>query len=348
MKKRVIIGLSGGIDSSVSAYLLKKEGFEVTGVTFRFWEEASRCCNIEDIQRARRFADKLGIPYYIFDLKDVFEKKVVRYFIEEYLAGRTPNPCVVCNAVLKFPELFNKMKIFGYDYIATGHYARIIKIKDKHFFAAGKDKKKSQEYFLARVKKELLPYIIFPLGELTKKEVREIASKIDFEFKKEESQEVCFIKRGTKYYEFVNKFNKKDIDTTGIFVDKEGKELGKYNCYFKYTIGQREGIGISGKTPYYIKEIKPEQRKIVIGRREEIYRKNFIITDLYWYKPPEKDKKYIIRIRYNHSGEYGKIKLLENNEAEVIFETPQFAITPGQLAVIYEKNYIIGSGWIKN
>jgi len=344
---KIAIGMSGGVDSSIAAYLLKKEGHEVVGFTLKLWDGGSRCCDSKDIDYAQRFAYKLGIPHYVIDLREEFRKKVVDYFINEYLNGRTPNPCVVCNKEIKFVQLLKKLNFIEFDYVATGHYARIVENKGAVFLSKAKDKKKSQEYFLARIEKDMLKKIIFPLGDLTKEEVKEIAQNIDFEFRKGESQEVCFIKQGETYYDFILKNIEKE-NFKGEIVDKNNKVLGKPNCYFKYTIGQRQGLGISDKTPYYVIKIDAETRRVIIGKKEDVYRKEFIAKDIYWYKKNPPSKILLkVRIRYNHKEAEAEIEQ-KNGKAYIRFLEPQPAITPGQLAVFYDNELVLGSGWIGN
>ncbi len=345
--KRIAIGMSGGIDSSIAAYLLKKEGYDVIGFTLRLWEESSRCCDRKDIYDAQIFSKKIGIKHYIIDLRDIFKKKVVDYFIEEYIKGRTPNPCVICNQYIKFNYIFNNNMGFEFDYIATGHYVSIKKENGKFFLARAKDKKKSQEYFLARLKKEYLKKIIFPLSNLTKEEVKSIAKDIGFNFHKKESQEICFLKKGEKHYDFILK----RIDNNnfkGNIVEIDGNVLGRHNCYFKYTIGQRQGLGISDATPYYVVKIDSVNKNVIVGKKEDVFKSKFLISQVYWYKNPSSNiiKDIKVRIRYNHPGENAILKVLPGKKAEINFVSPQHAITPGQLAVIYENEKVIGSGWI--
>lgn len=345
-KMKIAIGMSGGVDSSIAGYLLKKEGHEVVGFTLKLWDDGSRCCDLKDIAYAQRFAYKLGIPHYVIDLREEFKKKVVDYFITEYLNGRTPNPCVVCNKEIKFVQLLNKLNFIEFDYIATGHYTRIVKIDKDIFLSKAKDKKKTQEYFLARLDKDMLRKIIFPLGDLTKEEVKKIAQNIDFEFRRGESQEICFIKQSETYYDFIikNIDNKKEF--TGEIIDKNGKVLGKHNCYFKYTIGQRQGLGLSDRTPYYVIKIDAKQKKVIVGKREDVYRKELIVNNIYWYKnnlPLKMSLK--VRIRYNHKEAEAEIEQ-RADKVHIRFSEPQPAITPGQLAVFYDNELVLGSGWI--
>ncbi len=342
-KIKVAIGMSGGIDSCVAAYILKKQGYQVTGFTLKLWDDGSRCCDLDDITRAQRFANKIGIPHYIIDVKRDFKKLIVDYFINEYLKGRTPNPCIKCNRIIKFNQLFKKLKLLNCDFAATGHYARIIKKGSAYFLSKAKDLKKSQEYFLARVEKEKLKKIIFPLGDLTKDEVRKLSDSIDFSFRNDESQEVCFIKPPLKYFEFILKNRNISGNYSGKIINKKNEILGKTDCYFKYTIGQRGGLGISGSTPNYVIRIDAEKRNIIIGKKEDVYRTSFSVKDVYWYSKPK--NKANVRIRYKHTESKAVIEY-KDNKMLISFISPQLAITPGQLAVFYDKNIVIGSAWI--
>ncbi|MBU1077981.1 MAG: tRNA 2-thiouridine(34) synthase MnmA [Spirochaetes bacterium] len=346
MAFKIALGMSGGIDSSVAAYLLKKEGHEVIGFTLKLWDKGSRCCDIKDISNARQFAHHLGFKHYTLDLRKEFRQAVVDPFIQEYIHGRTPNPCVVCNREIKFAYLFQKLTLLDCDYIATGHYAGIIKEGRLFLLSKARDIKKSQEYFLARVEKELLSRILFPLSDMTKQEIKKIAAGLDFNFQGDESQEVCFIDPEKKYHEFIKEHIDPDLDVTGHIVDKSGKVLGKCDCYFKYTIGQRGGLGISDTTPNYVLKIDHKKRDVIIGKKDDVYIKKFSVTDCYWYKELKKNEFTLnVKIRYNHKEAKALIKK-RGVQAEVEFNTPQHAVAPGQLAVFYEQEKVIGSGWI--
>ncbi len=348
MALKIAIGMSGGIDSSVAAYLLKKQGYNVVGFTLKLCDNSPQCRDLKDIAYAQRFASEFGIPHYVIDLRKEFRKLVVDYFIDEYIKGRTPNPCVICNKEIKFVRLFYKLKFLEFDYIATGHYAKIVKNRKGYFLSKAKDIKKSQEYFLARIEKELLKKIIFPLGNLTKEEVKNIAKEINFSFRRNESQEVCFIKSDEPYYEFILKNINSNRDFSGNIINKEQEILGHHNCYFKYTIGQRQGLGISDKTPYYVISIDAENKNVIVGKKDDVYKTDFIVKNVYWY---EKDLPQSIRlkvkIRYNHKEADAEIRQ-KDSKAEIKFLEPQHAITPGQLAVFYDDKRVLGSGWIES
>ncbi len=343
MSLKIAIGMSGGIDSSVAAYLLKKQGHDVTGFTLKLWDNASRCCDLKDISNAQKFAHKINIPHYVIDLRKEFKKSVINYFIQEYLKGKTPNPCAVCNKEIKFTYLISKLTILDCDYIATGHYAKIIKEKNNYYLGKAKDKKKSQEYFLARINKEFLKKIIFPLEDLTKNEVRKIADTINFNFRKDESQEVCFIHPGEPYYKFILENTDLKTDFSGNIINTQNKILGHCDYYFKYTIGQRRKLGISDTTPYYVINIDAKNKNVVVGKKDDTYKNTFTVKDIYWYGKQKNSFK--AKIRYNHK-ESEAVMQNKNRQALIKFTKPQHAITPGQLTVFYDDNLVIGSAWI--
>lgn len=347
MGLKIAVGMSGGIDSSIAAYLLHEQGNEVIGFTLKLWDDGSRCCDIKDIINAQKFCYKLGIKHYVIDLRNEFKQYIIDDFIAEYLKGRTPNPCVLCNNKIKFGQLFFKLQLFDFDYLATGHYARIVKQNNQFFLSKAKDNKKSQEYFLARIDKKLLPKIVFPLSELTKEEVKKIAATLDFDFRSDESQEICFIKPGTTYYDFIARQIKDESKYSGNIININGEILNQHAGYYKYTIGQRQGLGISDHTPYYVIRIDAKNKNVIIGKRADTYSSECSVKDIYWFEEEQLKEKmdFNIKIRYNHKGGKAHISLNKNKNI-ISFEEPQHAITPGQLAVFYDNNLIKGAGWI--
>ena len=345
MKNRVVLGMSGGLDSSVSAYLLQKEGFELIGITLRF-SEASKCCSELDVCDARKVAQKLGIEHYTIDVTEVFSKEVINYFIKEYSEGRTPNPCAVCNRRVKFKTLFKKADDLNAQFIATGHYARIQQSNNQYYLLKGKDSIKDQSYFLARLKKEWLAKLLFPLGEYTKKEVSEIAkkSKLPF-FKKDESQEVCFIK-GNDYRNFLIE-KMPELMNPGDIITGDGNIIGKHKGIFYYTIGQRKGIQVNINKPLYVISINPKKNTITVGEEKDVYKKELSTEHTNWLTPEgEIPEEVFVKIRSQHQPKEADIEI-RGTEVFVKFAEPQISITPGQLAVFYKSDTVLGSGWIR-
>jgi len=345
--KKVLVAMSGGVDSSVSAFLLKKQGYEVCGVTMCLGVKIDdnsrpRCCGLSAIEDARRVADKLGIDHYVWDFSVDLEEFVAKKFIEEYKKGRTPNPCVECNRYLKFGKLLHQALNMGFDYLATGHYAKVENRNGRNFLLRPRDRVKDQTYFLYPVKKEYLSAIIFPLGDYTKEEVREIAHREGIPvYAKPQSQDICFIQ--DDYRSFVKKFIK---DKPGDIIDKEGNILGRHKGITAYTIGQREGLGISFKHPLYVIDIKPEENKIVVGGKEDLLSSaliageiNILVDDL----PPTAYAK----IRYSANFAKCRLQLLDDRYLKVSFEEKQTAVTPGQSVVLYDGDVVLGGGIIQ-
>lgn len=344
--KKVFIGMSGGIDSSVAAFLLKHQGYEAVGLTLKLIDDASRCCDDEDILRAKKICHKLGIKHYVLNLKKEFKKKIIDYFISDYLEGRTPNPCALCNEQIKFTALLKKMKEFGFDCVATGHYANIKRKGNGYFLEKGRDSRKTQEYFLARLKREDLKHIIFPLGKLTKEQVKEIAIKNKLDLAKKESMEVCFLKDNETPYEFINKnIKEQTFETELVAIDGKKIKNMKYP-YYKYTIGQRKGLGVGGGEPLYVIRIDAKAKKVIAGRQSDTLAKSFVADKLNFFADINNKKfKADVKIRYLHNQSPAEIEM-KDGKAEVVFKKPQFAITPGQLAVFYDGDTVLGSGFI--
>lgn len=340
----VVVAMSGGLDSSMAAYFLKQQGYNVVGITLKLYPEVSRCCRLEDIEDARRVAAFLNIPHYVFDFTEPFKKEIVDYFAKEYLAGRTPNPCAFCNWKIKFGLLFKKARQIGACYLATGHYARIVWKDEKPYLAPAKDRNKSQEYFLAFLPPEILRRVIFPLGDFTKEEIQKLAEQIGLPVRgKRESQDVCFVPDGD-YIKFLREKYKIKLKP-GRILDRFGRELGIHKGFLAYTIGQRKGLGISASRPLYVIEIDPLKNLLIVGEREHTY-KDWIKVKLFLWRGEEKGE-YSVRIRYKHKPAPAKIHV-KNGLAEVKFHSPQFAPTPGQIAVFYnEEELVIGAGTIE-
>lgn len=340
--------MSGGVDSTAAAILLKEQGHEVTGLTLKLWDDASRCCDYDDIMDAKRACWKLGIKHYVLNLKKQFKKHVVDYFISDYLKGRTPNPCVVCNEEIKFAALLKKMREHGYDYVATGHYALIERKKGIFLLKKAMDKKKSQEYFLARLGKEDLKHVKFPLGGLTKAKAREVVKKYGLKSDKAESQEVCFLKENETPFEFIERQGKGSGRGGGELCSPDGKSIRELDtAYFKYTIGQRRGLGAGGGTePLYVLSIDAVKRRVIAGPKEMAFRDYFEAGSLNMLAEPGKSRfRAEVKIRYKSRPAKASV-IFEKDKACVALDEPQFAVTPGQLAVFYRGATVLGSGFI--
>ncbi|TAN59857.1 tRNA 2-thiouridine(34) synthase MnmA [bacterium] len=357
-KVKVVVAMSGGVDSSVAAALLQRQGYEVIGITMCFGlKETNKrrpsCCGIEGIDDARRVAHKLGIKHYVLNFDKFLREKVIKNFILEYLSGRTPNPCIRCNEYLKFDALLNKAKSLGAGYLATGHYAKIAR-GPKYLLQKAKDKWKDQSYFLYRLNQKQLKHILFPLGNYTKSQVRELARQFDLPVKdKPGSQEICFIPdddyRGFLRQELTRIKAGISADVKpGPILDSEGNILGEHKGIPFYTIGQREGLGVALGYPAYVIGINAKNNTIVLGKREEVLSGGLIAGDLSFIDKPIKRKVVLkVKIRYNHKEIASKAMAFSGNRIKIIFSKPQFAVTPGQSAVFYNGRQVVGGGIIE-
>lgn len=348
--------MSGGVDSSTAAWLLKKEGYEVIGatmcigVTDRSEIGLNRCCGFWDIEDARRIALQLGVPFYVFSFREEFEREIIDYFCEEYQAGRTPNPCILCNEKLKFGSFLKKAMELGADYVATGHYARLEFDRNRQRFLLkrGVDRRKDQSYVLFSLSQDQLQHILFPIGEYEKEKVRRVAFEAGLlVHDKPESQEVCFISEAS-YHSFLSERLKEAI-TPGPILDRRGNILGRHKGIAFYTIGQRRGLRLAKGKPLYVIGIDRQKNAIVVGEEKEVYQDTFRVNSLNWIYSERMGPSLTarVKIRYNHPGAEAVLSQKGEDEWEVRFETAQKAITPGQAAVFYDGERVLGGGWIK-
>ena len=354
--KKVVVGMSGGVDSSVAAWLLQQQGYQVIGVTMQIWQDEEEfvqeaeggCCGLSAVEDARRVAQVLGIPYYVMNFKKEFREKVIDYFADEYLQGRTPNPCIACNRYVKWEALLRRSLEIGADYIATGHYARIVRLENgryavKKSVTEGKD----QTYALYNLTQEQLSSTLMPVGSYTKDEIRKMAKELGLLVaEKPDSQDICFVPDGD-YASFIEETTDAG-SRPGNFVLSDGSVVGTHKGIIHYTVGQRKGLGLSMGRPVFVLEIRPDTNEIVVGTGEEsLTRKvrarhiNFMsVEDL-----PEK-KRVFAKIRYNHKGAWCTAEKTGEDEILCIFDEPQRAVTPGQALVLYDGEYVLGGGTI--
>lgn len=354
--KKVVVGMSGGVDSSVAAYLLKEQGYDVIGVTMQIWQDEERvaleenggCCGLSAVDDARRVAAALDIPYYVMNFKKEFKENVIDYFIDEYLHGRTPNPCIACNRYVKWESLLKRSMDIGADYIATGHYARIEQLPNgRYSLKRSATLAKDQTYALYNLTQEQLARTLMPVGEYSKDEVREMAEKINLRVaNKPDSQDICFVPDGD-YAGFIER----TLDTelpTGNFVTLDGKVLGKHKGITHYTVGQRKGLGLALGYPAFVIEIRPETNEVVIGTNEDSM-SNYVRANKLNFMSIEDltaPMRVFAKIRYNHKGGWCTIEKTGEDEVLCTFEEPQRAITPGQAVVFYDGDYVLGGGTI--
>lgn len=354
--KKALIAMSGGVDSSVAAVFMKEQGYSLVGVTMKLYDnedinisEEKTCCSLSDIEDARSVACKLDFPYYVFNFKSEFKEKVIDKFVNCYKCGRTPNPCIDCNRYLKFEELYRRAQILECDKIVTGHYARIRYDEDtgKYQLLKGIDDSKDQSYVLYHMRQEQLAHTVFPLGEYTKEQIREIAEKNDLiNAGKRDSQDICFIPDGN-HKKFIEKYTGDKIGT-GRIIDKDGNFMGVHFGYYRYTIGQRKGLKINSNKPYYVCEIRPETNEVVLGLSEDLFKNRLIAEDFNWISGelPKEPIRVSGRTRYHQVLAEATATVLEDGRVEVVFDQPQRAITKGQSVVLYDGDVVLGGGTI--
>lgn len=345
--------MSGGVDSSLAALLMKEKGYECIGCTMKLYEnedagieKTKTCCSLDDVEDARNVACLLDMPFYVFNFTERFRTQVIDRFVQSYEEGRTPNPCIDCNRYMKFDKLYERAKLMGCEYIVTGHYARIEKEGGKFFLKKALDETKDQTYVLYTLTQDQLAHTMFPLGDLTKRTVRNIAEKNGFiNANKPDSQDICFVPDGD-YASVIETYTGR-ICMPGNFVDTEGNIMGRHKGIIHYTLGQRKGLGIAAGKPVYVCEIRPQTREVVLGNPEDLMSRDVYVSDFNWISgnAPGGRIRCTAKVRYRQS-EQPAVLSVEGDIVHIVFDQPQRAITPGQAAVVYDGDVVLGGGTI--
>lgn len=351
---RALIAMSGGVDSSLAAKIMKDRGFDCVGCTMKLYQnedvgiqKSRTCCSLDDVEDARSVAYKLDMPFYVFNFTNAFRNTVIRKLIESYEKGITPNPCIDCNRYMKFDKLFERAEILDCDFIVTGHYARIEKQNGKFVLKKALDETKDQSYVLYSMTQEQLAHTMFPLGGMRKTEVRIIAEKSGFvNAAKPDSQDICFVPNGD--YASVFKLNASKKINSGNFVDKQGNILGRHKGIINYTIGQRKGLGISSAKPLYVCKICPKSGNVVLGSNDDLFSSEADIFEFNWIsgETPEEKFRCKVKIRYRQAEQWATVVPIGADSVHIIFDEAQRAITPGQAAVLYDGDIVLGGGTI--
>lgn len=363
-KKKILVAMSGGVDSSVAAALLLEEGHEVGGATIRTWasnqcadRNTKACCGLIGVEDSRKVCDDLNIPYWVFNFEKEFQTHVVDYFAREYKLGRTPNPCIACNEHIKFRLFLNRARQLGYDTIATGHYARLDYDgpRDVFHLSEGVDKVKDQTYVLFPLDRDVLQNLVLPVGRYSKAEIREKARALNLcVSEKPESMEICFIPSNDYgaflEREYVSSPDHPDFvkpEAEGVLRLASGEVLGRHDGYYHFTIGQRRGLGVAHAERLYVTDIRPETNEVIVGTKEDVLRQRCIVKRVNWFdRPAEQTFEACVKIRSQHQKAKAVVTCLNESEIEIFFHKPQEAITPGQAAVVYQQDYVLGGGWI--